>query len=413
MSQNLRSTTQASMQKITILGSTGSIGQSTLDVVLMHPERYQVFALTAHKRLEKLIEQAHLCTPQFLVIADPGDYARAKVLVAKSGLACELLVGAEALAQVALAPEVDVVMAAIVGAAGLLPTLAAVRSGKKVLLANKESLVMSGELFMQAVRENGAQLLPIDSEHNAIFQCLPGDYQYGDLTGSGISKILLTGSGGPFLKTPLNDLANMTPDQACAHPNWTMGRKISVDSATMMNKGLEFIEARWLFGVQGEDILVVLHPQSIIHSMVQYKDGSVLAQMGNPDMRTPIAHGLAYPQRIASGVKPLDFQQLSDFTFATADAERYPNLYLAMQASEAGQYASTVLNGSNEVAVEAFLSGRIAFTQIAEINQECLQQIESHALTSIEAVIQCDEAARQRAATVMDEITQSKMSRGN
>lgn len=405
--------TQASIQMISILGSTGSIGQSTLDVVLIHPERYQVFALTAHKRIDKLIEQAHLCTPQYLVIADPGDYVYAKDLVGKSGLACELLVGAEALEQVASAPEVDVVMAAIVGAAGLLPTLAAVKSGKKVLLANKESLVMSGELFMQAVLENSAQLLPIDSEHNAIFQCLPADYQYGDLQGSGISKILLTGSGGPFLNTPLDELANMTPDQACAHPNWQMGRKISVDSATMMNKGLEFIEARWLFGVQGEDIQVVLHPQSIIHSMVQYKDGSVIAQMGNPDMRTPIAHGLAFPDRIASGVKPLDFQQLSSFTFAKADTERYPNLHLAMQASEAGQYASTVLNAANEVAVQAFLSGRIGFTQIAQINQECLQQIEAHPLTSIEAVIQCDEFARQSAARVIDEITQTRMSGGN
>ena len=401
------------MQTISILGSTGSIGQSTLDVVLMHPERYQVFALTAHKRLETLIEQAHLCAPQYLVIADPGDYPCAKALLEKSGLACELLAGPEALEQVACAPDVDVVMAAIVGAAGLLPTLAAVKSGKKVLLANKESLVMSGELFMQAALDNGAQLLPIDSEHNAIFQCLPRDYLYGNLPDSGISKILLTGSGGPFLTTPLDELANMTPDQACAHPNWTMGRKISVDSATMMNKGLEFIEARWLFGVQGEDIQVVLHPQSIIHSMVQYKDGSVIAQMGNPDMRTPIAHGLAFPDRITSGVKPLDFKQLSDFTFATADVERYPNLHLAMQASEAGQYASTVLNAANEVAVEAFLSGRIGFTQIAQINEECLQQIESHPLTSIEAVIQCDEGARQSAATVMDKITQTRISRGN
>ncbi|MFT4993252.1 MAG: 1-deoxy-D-xylulose-5-phosphate reductoisomerase [Paraglaciecola sp.] len=413
MSQHPTQTANVSMQTISILGSTGSIGQSTLDVVLMHPERYRVFALTAHKRFDKLIEQAHLCTPQYLVIADPGDYVCAKALLEKSGLACELLAGTEALEQVASASEVDVVMAAIVGAAGLLPTLAAVKSGKKVLLANKESLVMSGELFMRAVEDNGARLLPIDSEHNAIFQCLPSDYQYGDLSGSGISKILLTGSGGPFLRTPIDELANMTPDQACAHPNWQMGRKISVDSATMMNKGLEFIEARWLFGLRGEDIQVVLHPQSIIHSMVQYKDGSVIAQMGNPDMRTPIAHGLAFPERIASGVKPLDFQHLSDFTFATADPERYPNLHLAMQASEAGQYASTVLNAANEVAVQAFLSNRIGFTQIAQINQECLQQIEPHPLTSIEAVIQCDEVARQCAVRVMDEITQIRMSGGH
>ena len=399
-----------SVQLLSILGSTGSIGQSTLDVVLRHPQSYKVFALTAHKRLDKLIELAKLCCPQYIVVADPTDYQRAKLLLDQTSLKCELLAGAEALEQVASAPEVDTVMAAIVGAAGLLPTLAAVKSGKKVLLANKESLVMSGELFIQAVRDNNAQLLPIDSEHNAIFQCLPVNFQYGDLAHSGISKILLTGSGGPFLHTPLAALANMTPEQACAHPNWSMGRKISVDSATMMNKGLEFIEARWLFGLQSEDIQVVLHPQSIIHSMVQYRDGSVLAQMGNPDMRTPIAHALAYPNRVDSGVKPLDFQSLANFTFCQPENERYPNLLLAMQASDAGQYATTALNAVNEIAVEAFLEERINFTDIAKVNQECLAQIEPHALSSIEEVIESDKFARLCAKNNIAKITQRKMS---
>jgi 1-deoxy-D-xylulose-5-phosphate reductoisomerase len=398
-----------STQLISILGSTGSVGQNTLDVVLRHPQRYKIFALSAHTSIEKLIEQAILCSPQYIVVSDPAKYSEAKILLQQSALQCELLSGAEALEQVASAPEVDTVMAAIVGAAGLLSTLAAVKSGKKVLLANKESLVMSGELFMRAVNDNGAQLLPIDSEHNAIFQCLPVNFQYADLESSGISQILLTGSGGPFLSTPLDELALMTPNQACAHPNWDMGRKISVDSATMMNKGLEFIEARWLFGLESKDIQVVLHPQSIIHSMVQYKDGSVLAQMGNPDMRTPIAHCLAFPDRIESGVKALDFKNLADFSFTQADPVRYPNLHLAMQASMAGQYATTALNAANEIAVEAFLSKRISFTQIAEVNQECLQQIEPHALDSIEAVIQSDQLARLCAVGITDKLARARL----
>jgi 1-deoxy-D-xylulose-5-phosphate reductoisomerase len=402
-----------STQYISILGSTGSIGQNTLDVVLRHPKLYKIFALSAHTSIKKLLEQASICSPQYIVVSDPSKYSDAKKLLQQSGLQCELLSGSEALEQVASAPEVDTVMAAIVGAAGLLPTLAAVKSGKKVLLANKESLVMSGELFMRAVNDNNAQLLPIDSEHNAIFQCLPVNFQYADLENSGVSQILLTGSGGPFLTTPLDQLELVTPDQACAHPNWDMGRKISVDSATMMNKGLEFIEARWLFGLEAKDIQVVLHPQSIIHSMVQYKDGSVLAQMGNPDMRTPIAHGLAFPHRIDSGVKALDFKNLTDFSFTQADPERYPNLHLAMQASTAGQYATTVLNAANEIAVEAFLSKRIGFTQIAEVNQECLQQIEPHALESIEAVIQSDQLARRCAADITNKLGSTRLSRVN
>lgn len=387
------------MQNVCILGATGSIGQNTIDVVLRHPEQYCVYALTAHNSIEKLLEQAKLCQPTFIVLSDANCFKQAKQALVNAGLNTELLCGAQALADVASADEVDIVMAAIVGGAGLLPTIAAVKAGKKVLLANKESLVMSGELFMNAVREHNAQLLPIDSEHNAIFQCLPHDYQYANMAASGISSILLTGSGGPFRETPLAELSRVTPAQACAHPNWDMGQKISVDSATMMNKGLEFIEARWLFGLQSSDIQVVLHPQSIIHSMVQYCDGSVLAQMGNPDMRTPIAHGLAFPNRIESGVKPLDFQTVSNFTFNLPEPERYPNLYLAIDASNAGQYATTALNAANEVAVAAFLAGQIGFTQIAQVNEQCVTQMNGCQLDDIDAIVawdlECRNAAQQ------------------
>jgi 1-deoxy-D-xylulose-5-phosphate reductoisomerase len=270
---------------------------------------------------------------------------------------------------------------------------------------------MSGDLFIQAANQYNAQIMPIDSEHNAIFQCLPADFKYGELCSSGISKILLTGSGGPFLSSPLSELHHVTPDQACAHPNWDMGRKISVDSATMMNKGLEFIEAKWLFGLESSDIQVVLHPQSIIHSMVQYLDGSVLAQMGNPDMRTPIAHALAFPDRIESGVAPLDFNQLANFTFTEPEAERYPNLILAMQASSAGQYATTTLNAANEVAVDAFLQGQIGFLQIAQVNQECLQQTSSHNLDTIEAVLESDNSARRLSMNIINTLSQPSMQR--
>jgi 1-deoxy-D-xylulose-5-phosphate reductoisomerase len=394
------------MQKISILGATGSIGKSTIDVLLKHPELFSVYALTANSNIELLLQQAQLCSPEYVVVADPTQFKQAKKLFSDQQLTCEVLVGHEAIAQVASASEVDVVMAAIVGAAGLIPTLAAVKAGKKVLLANKESLVMSGDLFIQAANQYNAQVLPIDSEHNAIFQCLPTDFKYGDLCTSGIRTILLTGSGGPFLTSPLNELQHVTPDQACAHPNWDMGRKISVDSATMMNKGLEFIEARWLFGLEASDIQIVLHPQSIIHSMVQYVDGSVLAQMGNPDMRTPIAHALAFPDRIESGVSPLDFNQLANLTFTEPEAERYPNLMLAMQASSIGQYATTTLNAANEVAVEAFLQGQIGFMQIAQVNEECLQQTSSHNLNTIEAVIESDQSARRLSMNIIDKLSQ-------
>jgi 1-deoxy-D-xylulose-5-phosphate reductoisomerase len=398
-------------QKISILGATGSIGTSTIDVLNRHPELFSVYALTANNNIELLLQQARLCSPEYVVIADPKQFKQTKKLFSEHHLSCEVLAGQEALEQVACAPEVDVVMAAIVGAAGLLPTLAAVRAGKKVLLANKESLVMSGDLFIQAANQYNAQILPIDSEHNAIFQCLPADFKYGELCGSGISKILLTGSGGPFLTTPLTELYHVTPDQACAHPNWDMGRKISVDSATMMNKGLEFIEARWLFGLEASDIQVVLHPQSIIHSMVQYLDGSVLAQMGNPDMRTPIAHALAFPDRIESGVSPLDFNQLSDFSFTEPEADRYPNLLLAIQTSKAGQYATTTLNAANEVAVNAFLQGQIGFMQIAQVNQECLQQTSPHVLNTIEAVLESDQSARRLSMNIIGNLSQTAKQR--
>ena len=392
------------MQNLCILGATGSIGKNTIDVVNRHPDQYRVFALTANSNFELLFQQAKSCSPKYVVMADPSFYLQAKELFSEHLPSCEVLAGAKALEDVAGASDVDVVMAAIVGGAGLLPTLAAVTAGKKVLLANKESLVMSGDLFIQAAKQHQAELLPIDSEHNAIFQCLPVDFTYGDLEASGISKILLTGSGGPLLNLPLNDLHKVSPEQACAHPNWKMGRKISVDSATMMNKGLEFIEAKWLFGLKSADIQVVLHPQSIIHSMVQYIDGSVIAQMGNPDMRTPIAHALAFPERIDSGVAALDFTHLASFTFAEPDESRYPNLALAIKASDAGQYATTTLNAANEVAVEAFLQGKIAFTQVAEVNDACLQQTSSHGLHSIEEVLESDKNARQLSINIIHEI---------
>jgi 1-deoxy-D-xylulose-5-phosphate reductoisomerase len=372
------------MQKVSILGATGSIGKNTIDVLNRHPDLFSVFALTANTNIELLLQQAQLCSPEYVVVADAKQFKDIKKLFLDHHLTCEVLAGHEALTQVATAPEVDIVMAAIVGAAGLLPTLAAVKAGKKVLLANKEALVMSGDLFIQAANQYHAHVLPIDSEHNAIFQCLPADFKYGDLCSSGISKILLTGSGGPFLTTPLEKLHHVTPDQACAHPNWDMGRKISVDSATMMNKGLEFIEARWLFGLEASDIQVVLHPQSIIHSMVQYIDGSVLAQMGNP----------------------LEFNQLATFTFTEPQVDRYPNLTLAMQASTAGQYATTTLNAANEVAVDAFLQGKIGFMQISQVNEECLQQTSSHNLDTIEAVLESDNFARRLSMGIIDKLSQ-------
>jgi len=393
------------MQTLTILGATGSIGKNTLDVVKRHNDKYRVYALTANSDYETLLLQARDVNAQHVVLADVSVQNEALAFAASMELDVQCHFGVDALVKVSNDNKVDTVMAAIVGAAGLIPTFAAVAAGKRVLLANKEALVMSGELFIAKANECGATILPIDSEHNAIFQCLPHSFKYGDLAASGISKVLLTGSGGPFLETDLALFDAITPAQACAHPNWDMGQKISIDSATMMNKGLEFIEARWLFGLDNDDIDIVLHPQSTIHSMVQYVDGSVIAQMGAPDMRTPIAHALAYPARIKSGVNPLDFNQLRDFTFSTPCPERYPNLYLALRAARMGQSACTTLNAANEINVAAFLAGHISFTDIARCNAQVLDAHEISSLTTIEQVIQCDQNAREVAQSAILELS--------
>ncbi|HQS58220.1 MAG: 1-deoxy-D-xylulose-5-phosphate reductoisomerase [Gallionellales bacterium 35-53-114] len=382
--------------RLTVLGSTGSIGTSTLDVVARHPEKYQVIALTACRQDELLFEQCLRFKPRYAVLLDQAAAARLSQRITAASLKVEVLCGEQALVQVASLPEVDAVMAAIVGAAGLRPSLAAARAGKKILLANKEALVMAGRIFMDAVRQNGATLLPIDSEHNAIFQALPRDYA-ADMAASGVSKILLTASGGPFRDTPLAELQQVTPEQACAHPNWVMGRKISVDSASMMNKGLEVIEAHWLFNAAADDIQVVVHPQSVIHSMVQYVDGSVLAQMGNPDMRTPIAHALAYPQRIDSGVAPLDLFKVATLNFVAPDFERFPCLALAYQALRAGGTAPAVLNAANEVAVDAFLNKRISFLDIPRLINDVLAAQVSVTVDTLEDVLLADTQARAAA----------------
>lgn len=380
-------------QQITVLGATGSIGLSTLDVIARHPERYQAFALTGYSRMAELEQLCVRHRPQFAVVADEASAGRLQAALNAAGLPTRVLVGEDALCEVASHPQVDAVMAAIVGAAGLKPTLASVRAGKKVLLANKEALVMSGALFMQAVREHGATLLPIDSEHNAIFQCLPGDYGRG-LSAVGVRRILLTASGGPFRETPLDQLEKVSPEQACAHPNWSMGRKISVDSASMMNKGLELIEACWLFDARPAQVEVVIHPQSVIHSLVDYVDGSVLAQLGNPDMRTPIANALAWPERIDSGVAPLDLFAVARLDFQRPDEQRFPCLRLARQAAEAGGCAPARLNAANEVAVAAFLERRIRFPEIARIIEDTLDREPSAAVENLDAVLAADARAR-------------------
>lgn len=378
-------------ERLTILGSTGSIGLSTLDVAARHPQRFQLYALCANRSWQVLHEQVLRYKPSFAVLADEEAAQSLRDALRGEDVSTEVLSGQSALEQVSAAA--DTVMAAIVGAAGLLPTLAAVKAGNKVLLANKESLVMAGDLFMQAVDRHQALLLPIDSEHNAIFQCLPAPL--GSLEAAGVRKILLTGSGGPFRETPLADLPNMTVEQACAHPNWSMGQKISVDSATMMNKGLEYIEARWLFSAEPEQIEVLLHPQSVVHSMVQYNDGSVLAQLGQPDMRTPIAHAMAWPDRMESGVDSLDFTKLSQLSFAEPDVQRFPCLALAIEASKARGSAACSLNAANEEAVEAFLHKRIAFTDIARVNSEVLAKHDNIQLGDIETVLAVDASTRQ------------------
>ena len=380
-------------QQITVLGATGSIGLSTLDVIARHPERYQVFALSGFTRLNELLALCVRHAPRFAVVPEASAARTLQDDLRAAGLSTRVLVGEEGLCQIAADPEVDAVMAAIVGAAGLRPTLAAVEAGKKILLANKEALVMSGALFMQAVRKSGSVLLPIDSEHNAIFQCMPQDFARG-LGKVGVRRILLTASGGPFRQTPMAELAHVSPEQACAHPNWSMGRKISVDSASMMNKGLELIEACWLFDAKPSQVEVVIHPQSVIHSLVDYIDGSVLAQLGNPDMRTPIANALAWPERIDSGVAPLDLFAIARLDFQAPDEERFPCLRLARLAAEAGNSAPAMLNAANEVAVAAFLDGRVRYPEIASIIEEVLNLEPVVAVEDLEAVFTADAKAR-------------------
>jgi len=384
-------------QRLAILGATGSIGVNTLDVAARHPERFEVFALSAHRQVETLFSQCLAHRPRVAVTGDAEGADRLAHLLRQAGVDTDVRWGPAALCEIAAAPEVDAVMAAIVGAAGLPSALAAARAGKRVLLANKEALVVSGQLFMDAVAAGGATLLPIDSEHNAVFQALPRGYRR-ELEPAGVRRILLTASGGPFREYPLADLAAVTPEQACAHPNWVMGRKISVDSATMMNKGLEVIEAHWLFGAPAERIQVVVHPQSVIHSMVEYVDGSVLAQLGNPDMRTPIAHALAYPERVEAGVEPLNLCQIGQLTFLEPDVQRFPCLGLAYAALAEGGSAPALLNAANEVAVAAFLEGRLGFMDIPRLIEAVLERAERSVVDSLDAVLAADAAGRQWAA---------------
>ncbi|MFV0447505.1 MAG: 1-deoxy-D-xylulose-5-phosphate reductoisomerase [Vibrio sp.] len=399
------------MRKLTILGATGSIGASTLKVVKENPEQFDIVALAAGVNVEKMRELCQIWQPQYAVMASAEAAKQLATQLTDLKLRTEVLYGIDAMCHVSSMPEVDTVMAAIVGAAGLVPTMAAVKAGKRVLLANKEALVMSGQLFIDAVEQYGAELLPVDSEHNAIFQCLPREAQSQlgrcDLTASGVSHILLTGSGGPFRYSDINSLSNVTPAQAIAHPNWSMGPKISVDSATMMNKGLEYIEAKWLFNASRDQLKVLIHPQSVIHSMVQFKDGSVIAQMGEPDMATPIAFTMAYPNRVSANVNLLDFTRLSELTFMDVDYQRYPCLKLAIDACYEGQHATTSLNAANEVAVDAFLQGQIRFTDIALINETVLSQVcrtntQLHCY-DLESLLELDTMARKIADQVLKE----------
>jgi 1-deoxy-D-xylulose-5-phosphate reductoisomerase len=385
------------VQQLTILGSTGSIGVNTLDVLRRHPQRYQVIALCAHRQVDRLFEQCLEFRPRYAVVGDAALAAGLSARLLAAGCPTEVGHGPDALVRMAELPEVDAVMAAIVGAAGLPPTLAAAVAGKKILLANKEALVMAGPVFMRAVRDNGATLLPIDSEHNAIFQSLPSTYS-GDPAESGVLGLFLTASGGPFRELALGDFAAVSPEQACAHPNWSMGRKISVDCATMMNKGLEVIEAHWLFNVPADRIQVVIHPQSVIHSLVQYADGSVIAELGNPDMRTPIAHALAYPQRIAAGVEALDLYTVASLHFERPDLKRFPCLGLAYRALREGGSVPTTLNAANEVAVQAFLDRRIRFTAIARVIAEVMDCLPTGEVpASLAEVLTVDRTARAAA----------------
>jgi len=390
------------MQNVTILGSTGTIGVNTLDVISRHPGRFRAFALTANSRAEPLFEQCRQFDPAYAVLLDEQAAEVLRQKLRGSGLRTEVLCGAAALEQVASMPQVDAVMAAIVGAAGLRPALAAARAGKRVLLANKETLVMAGRLFMDAVREGGALLLPIDSEHNAIFQTMPPDFARG-LGAVGVRKILLTASGGPFRKFSSAELQHVTPQQALNHPNWVMGPKITIDSATLMNKGLEVIEAHWLFDAQPEQVEVVIHPQSVIHSMVEYVDGSVLAQLGNPDMRTPIAYALGYPERIESGVGALDLFAIARLDFEVPDMKRFPCLRLAFEVLRRGGTAPTILNAANEIAVAAFLDGQLGFMGIPRLIEAVLETSRIEEFTSLEGLVDADTLARQVAAELIGE----------
>ena len=384
------------IRHLTILGSTGSIGVSTLDVVTRHPDRFQIIALTANHSIEKMLEQCRLFRPRYAVMLDKGSGEKLQMAIREAGIATEVMWGVESLEKVASLPEVDTVMAAIVGAAGIRPTFAAARAGKNVLLANKETLVMAGRIFMDVVKQHHATLLPIDSEHNAIFQSLPHHFT-GDLAAVGVRRILLTASGGPFRQSSLASLEQVTPEQACAHPNWVMGQKISVDSATMMNKGLEVIEAHWLFNAAPEKIQVVIHPQSVIHSMVEYVDGSVLAQLGNPDMRTPIAHALGLPDRIETEVASLDMFKIGRLNFEAPDFKRFPCLGLAYQALAAGGSTPAILNAANEVAVESFLKRRMPFTAIPVMIEKVMQSVSRKDIATLEDVLEADREARETA----------------
>ena len=381
------------MKGITVLGSTGSIGVSTLDVIARHPDRYRVVALTANSNVEDLLQQCLQFQPDYAVMADEQSACDLANRLQPEAPKIQVLSGIDGLEEVSRLSEVDYVMAAIVGAAGLLPALSAVRAGKRLLLANKEALVVSGQLFMDEAEQHGAEIMPIDSEHNAIFQCMPTDYAKG-LVEVGVRRILLTASGGPFRKMSAEDLVQVTPEQACAHPNWSMGQKISVDSATMMNKGLEVIEACWLFHTRPDKIKVVLHPQSVIHSMVEYTDGSVLAQMGNPDMRTPIAHALAWPERIESGVSSLDLFEIAQLDFEAPDCRRFPCLSLAYQAIEQGGTAPAILNAANEIAVSAFLDRRMGFPAIPKVIESTLAVIPTVDAQNLDELLAVDAQAR-------------------
>ncbi|MEM7027284.1 MAG: 1-deoxy-D-xylulose-5-phosphate reductoisomerase [Pseudomonadota bacterium] len=392
------------MINITVLGSTGSIGVNTLDVINRHPDKYRAYALTANTNVSALAKQCIQYKPHYAVMVDEDAAQALQMSIKDEAPEVNILSGKDALCDVASHAEVDQVMAAIVGAAGLLPTLAAAKAAKRVLLANKESLVMSGRLFMETVSDNGAELLPIDSEHNAIFQSMPINFQDG-LSNVGVSQIMLTASGGPFRTTPIEQLCSMTPDQACKHPNWEMGRKISVDSATMMNKGLEIIEACWLFNTSTDNIQVVIHPQSVIHSLVKYIDGSVMAQLGNPDMRTPIAYGMSWPERIDSGVEPLDLFEIASLNFESPDEQRFPCLRLVKEVMQQGGTSSAILNAANEIAVSEFLKETIRYTDIAMVIEQVLEQVSSHDADDLNIILADDELARQCASDIVRNIS--------